>query len=124
MKAVKTRNSGTWSESAFWGFIRSMLRKGSFRWLPIKEAKLAARVPWPGPHGRKWGFVCASCGKIFADKEVAVDHIEPCGALKSSGDIAGFVDRLYPEGKDKFQVLCKKKCHKEKTNLERKEKHE
>lgn len=51
--------------------------------------------------------------------DVAVDHKEPCGSLKSVADIEPFVRRLIvgPEG---LQVLCKANCHAAKTLAERK----
>lgn len=119
MKAVKTHNCGTWTKSQFSSFIRSMLRRGSFRWLPRKKALESARRPSESANARlKWEFQCAECQKWFPQKEVAVDHKQPCGSLD---DLNGFVARLYPEDPAAFQVLCKK-CHKSKTNQERKAK--
>ena len=41
-KAIKPRNAGTMTESAFWSFIRSALRQKSRWWKPITECKLKA----------------------------------------------------------------------------------
>lgn len=119
MKPPKTRNAGTWTESAFKSFIRSMLRKGSFRWVPRKQALLAARRKSQSTNKLlKWEFQCAECGEWFPQKQVAVDHIEPCGSIE---DLNEFVARMYPEDPKAFQVLCKGKgsCHQKKTNKER-----
>ena len=73
----------------------------------------AARVPYTGPDKRrKWSYQCSQCKKLFKGTEVQVDHIEPCGSLKSFDDLAGFAERLFVET-DGLQVLCSK-CHKEK----------
>lgn len=118
-KAVKTRNCGTWTESQYKSFIRSMLRRGSFRWLPRKKALESARRPSQSTNKKlKFEFHCAECGGWFPQKEVAVDHKIACGSMD---DLNGFVARLYPEDPEAFQVLCKK-CHRIKTNEDRKRK--
>ena len=78
-----------------------------------------ARVPYEGPNKRqKWEYVCAKCGWTYKATEVQIDHIIPCGTLKSYDDLPGFVERLFCEVEG-FQVLCKP-CHQEITNEERK----
>lgn len=77
-------------------------------------------------------YKCASCGKLFMGKDVAVDHIDPVIPLDeefSSWD--DFVNRLFCS-KDNLQVLCSYKikdkkrfddelsCHHKKTQEERK----
>jgi hypothetical protein len=46
-----------------------------------------------------------------------VDHILPAGSLNCSGDLPGFVDRLFCET-DNLQVLCTA-CHNVKTQNEK-----
>ena len=106
----KTRNSNTWSEARYFGFIRSTLRAGFTRWGPKHEAKKKAKVAYNA-------YECASCGETFTNKEVEVDHIVPAGSLKSFDDLPQFVERLFCEA-DGFQLLCKP-CHQDKTNAER-----
>jgi len=121
MKTVKDRNGNTWTHSQFLGFIRSMLRRGSFRWLPRKKALEASRRPSESTNARlKWEFVCAACHQWWPQKMVMVDHVIPCGSLDN---LNLFVERLYPEDPNAFQVLCKD-CHQKKTNHERKIKYE
>lgn len=116
-RVPRTRNHKTMTESAFWGGIRSALRQKSRWWKPSAEAKKASRRFYKGPNKRqKWEFQCAKCKKWYKDKEVAVDHIIPAGALKSSDDLKGFVDRLFCEI-DGFQILCGT-CHNTKTKKE------
>lgn len=113
----KPRNCGTMSEAAYWGMIRSGLRRTFRYWKPIQEAKQEAKRSYSGPNKRqKWEYRCATCGEWFMDKDVQVDHIIPCGSLKKGGDLEGFVERLTTE--DGFQILCKP-CHKIKTESER-----
>lgn len=112
-RAKKTRNNGTMTEAAFWGFIRSSLRRRTIVWRPITEAKKAARREYKGENKRrKWEYQCNHCKQYFSDKEIQVDHIKEAGSLRCAEDLPNFVETLFCE-KDNLQVLCKK-CHKEK----------
>jgi 5-methylcytosine-specific restriction endonuclease McrA len=117
-KTPKTRCSGTMSESSFFSFIRSGLRQKSQRWRPIYDAKKEAQIPYTGSDKRtKFLYICAICNESFKGTEVCVDHIVPCGSLKSFDDIGGFCERLFCEV-DGLRVLCKP-CHQQVTNQER-----
>ena len=116
---AKTRNAGTMTESAFWGFLRSRLRRQFRYWKPMMAAKQAARRPYNGPNKRqKFEFQCNHCKEWHADKNVQIDHINPTGSLLSWEDVTPFLQRLIPEDIKSFQVLCKP-CHTKKTNDER-----
>lgn len=117
-KVVKNRNSGTMSESAFWGFIRSALRQKSRWWKPITDCKIKSRRPYVGPNKRqKFEYQCNQCKNWFPDKKVNVDHIIPAGSLNCSSDLPNFVERLFVEV-DGLQVLCIH-CHDLKTKNEK-----
>ena len=116
-RVAKTRNAGTLSEAAYWGFIRSALRRAFRFWKPIQQAKMEARRGVTGRGNQKWDYLCAKCGGWFKGKDVQVDHIVPVGSLRSYEDLAGFVQRLSAE--KGYQVLCST-CHGEKTQKERK----
>ena len=107
----RPRCNGEWTEARFWGFIRTGLRHMSHRWPPIvRLAPDAARRKYRGGNKRqKWEYQCAACGAWSKRTEVQVDHIVPCGSLKSIDDLTGFVERLFVEV-DGLQVLCKD-CH-------------
>lgn len=110
MKALKTRNSGTMTESAFWSFIRSALRQKSRWWKPIVTTKLNARRPYTGPNKRlKYEYKCAICNNYFPEKEIEIDHITPAGSLKSANDLPLFVENLFCEVGG-LRCLCKS-CH-------------
>lgn len=120
-RSVKTRNAGTMTDSAFFSFIRSALRQKSRWWKPITQCKLNSRRAYKGANKRqKFEYQCNNCKGWFPDKEVAVDHIIPAGALNSSNDLPGFVERLFVEIEG-LQVLCSS-CHDIKTQKERNEK--
>lgn len=119
-RVPRTRNAGTMTESAFWGFIRSTLRKKSIYWKPAAAAKAAAKRKYVGPNKlQKWEYQCNECKEWFKEKEIKVDHIIECGELRCAQDLPGFVERLFTE--EGFQVLCDG-CHNIKTQEYRKNK--
>lgn len=120
-KLARERNAGTMTNAMFWSFIRSALRNKSRWWKPITQCRMSARRPYNGPSKRqKFEYQCNQCKNWFPDKQIAVDHTYPVGALNCSEDLAGFVERLFCEEKD-LQVLCSG-CHDVKTKLEKQKK--
>lgn len=116
---VKTRNSGTMTESMFLSFIRSALRQKSRWWKPVSECKQNAKRVYVGSNKRqKFEYQCNQCKNWFPDKEINVDHIIPAGSLKNLNDLPQFVEQLFVEV-DKLQCLCVN-CHYIKTQAERK----
>lgn len=89
---------------------------------PKDKAKIrtALRRVWAWSHPRKLalsrvvgedGFSkCEQCKRVAP--KVHVDHIEPVGEVDE-----GFINRLFVPS-DKLQILCPK-CHRFKTNLQR-----
>jgi hypothetical protein len=105
-------------------FVRWTLRRASFRWPPRGEALKAARFD-------RGLYRCAVCAKVYATKEVRIDHVHPVvpvpqivydmrGAIvsASAGDVSlgQYVLRLFTEAGG-LQVLCQS-CHKLKTDGE------
>lgn len=97
-------------------FVRWTLRRASFRWPPRGEALKAARV-------ERGLYRCASCSKIYGNKEVKVDHIEPVVPVQclseratASETVGRYVLRMFPELAG-LQVLCTT-CHALKTKGE------
>jgi len=114
IKPLKTRNSGTFTESAFWSFIRSALRQKSRWWKPISECKANSKRKYHGSNNRqKFEYKCNICGNYFPDKKISVDHINPAGSLMRAEDLDGFIGRLFCEI-DNLQVACDE-CHSIKT---------
>ena len=115
-RVPRTRAGGTMTEAAYWSYIRSGLRQ-KFQRYPVKfQVKNANRRK--KKKGRGFEYPCALCNDWFMDKDVQVDHIRPCGSLKSWDDLVPFAKNLFCE-KDNLQLLCKD-CHQSKTNDERK----
>ncbi len=125
MPVEKTRNHGRMSEAAFFGWIRSALRRLSIRWAPRSEYLKANRrqildLSRRAPTRNRWEYQCELCSKWHYRKEVECDHIIECGSLKKFNDLPGFCERLFVEI-DGWRILCKG-CHQVKTNEARHEK--
>ncbi len=123
-KVIKTRNAGTLTESAFWGFLRSGLRRQFRYWKPMLAAKAAARRPYVGPNKRqKFELQCNHCKGWFIERQTQMDHVIPTGSLLGWDDLVPFLKRLIPEDVKSFQILCLD-CHIKKTNKEREDRKE
>ena len=120
-KPIKTRNTGTWTESRFNSFITSTLRRATARWGPKNEAKKQARY-----HEKKLNVngrlvfhsICDGCGTVIPETTSKVDHIQPVvdpAKGFESWDVK--IERMFCEV-DGFQVLCIP-CHDKKTKEER-----
>lgn len=90
--------------------MRSKMRSAFTRWPPKYEAMEEARRKYKGTNPRqKYEFQCSECHHWFVQTQVEVDHITPCGSLKSFEDLPGFVERMFC-GKEGLRVVCKA-CH-------------
>lgn len=110
-RVARTRGGGKYTESSFFGFIRSGLRAKYSRWGPRYAALAAARRPSKDKTNArlKWQFQCSKCKKWKKQAEVEVDHIVPAGSLRCFEDLPGFVERLFCE-QEGLRILCKP-CH-------------
>jgi len=112
MRVARTRAGETWSESQFWGFLRSGLRQMSRRWPPlVRLIWLEHRRPYVGPNKRqRFEHQCSGCDGWFIRRSMAADHIEACGSLRSWTEFAQFGERLFVDT-PKIRILCER-CHK------------
>jgi len=110
-RVEKPYNAGTMSSSAFFGWLRSRLRKMSMQgWKPTQVVRNAAKVPYIGENKRrKFSYICGKCFTSVSDKECAVHHKIPAGSLKSFEDLPGFCKRLFTEAEN-LVLLCNT-CH-------------
>ena len=108
-----------WTTSKFFSFIRSAIRNKFTRWPPKYEVLNAAKSCVPKDRGgrQKFEYKCSICEGKFAQKNVEVDHIIPCGSLKSFEDLSGFAERMFCSA-EHLRVVCKP-CHKKVTAAER-----
>lgn len=118
-----SRNAGQWTEAKFRSFVISALRAASRRW-PVKWAVLKAALVGKTVN-KKTGkiaqhYKCNTCNANFPAADVVVDHINPVvDTMKGFTTWDEYVERMFVEA-DGLQVLCKP-CHKDKTEIERKE---
>jgi hypothetical protein len=118
------------TEAAFFGKIRSALRKEWRNSQMYRDALKIAKRPYIGKGRRKISIECAECKTHYAlnDKIIVpsakkgitktvktynIDHKIDAGSLKSFDDLSGFAERLFCSP-DELQVLCYF-CHKKKT---------
>lgn len=120
-KVPRTRNGNTMTEAEYWGRVRSALRKAFAYWKPaqavMKEAE-CGHMPNPKTGRLKKVYLCAACGEVGFANDMQIDHMEPCGSLRSPDDLAPFLERLTCEDSTKFQLLHKQ-CHQVQTNERR-----
>lgn len=102
-----------WSDSRYWSFIRSALRSAWSKYPNKFKALEKAKSKAQGVGRRKYDYTCACCTKKYAAQDVSVDHIIPCGSLRSWSDLEHFASRLFCDVEG-LQVLCKW-CHDKKT---------
>ena len=121
IRVARTRNLQTWTEAQFWTRIRSALRRISMYWKPAQAAKNKTRKSVRGKR-HKFEYQCEKCKNWYKSNEVEIDHKIEVGSLKCAEDLKGFVERLFPEDLNAYQILCKAKCHRKKTNSKRKSK--
>lgn len=109
-KVEKPYNAGTFSEAAFWNFIRQALRRRTLVWKPIQNARKAAKRPYVGDNKRRSvAYECSNCHNLFASNEISVHHKVNAGKLTCKEDLPDFVMNLFCE-ENLLCVLCKN-CH-------------
>ena len=119
IKQPKPRAGGRWTEAQYFQFIRNNLR---WMWMkyPVNKAyKTERRIPNDGRFDKRSDYMysCEICSGIFKGCDVQVDHIKPCGTLKTFEDLPRFVSTLFCE-ENNLRLLCKG-CHQKITNEER-----
>lgn len=123
-RAVRTRNANTMTEAEYWGKVRSALRKAFAYWKPaqavLKLAECGTRTN-PKTGRQKKVYQCAVCGQADFREAMQIDHVAPCGSLRSPEDMVTFLERLTCEDTAMYQLIHKM-CHQEKTNATRKQK--
>lgn len=115
-RVPRTRAGGEWTEARFWQFVRSGIRDMTRRYPPIaRQALHRCRRDSQSDNARlKYEYQCHDCGEWFPRNQVQVDHIEPCGSVRSVEDVGPFLERALCEP-DGLAVLCTT-CHGNKTH--------
>lgn len=104
------------TESAFWAWVRGVLRKGWSKH-PIKIEyikKYRKQIPNPNPKGKKetvWGMCCSKCAKNTVQSQIEIDHIsETGGKFTCLEDVRDYVAYLFLIDFDSIRPVCKS-CH-------------
>lgn len=114
-RVVRDRNLNTETNSEHMGKIRSALRRLSRFWKPALKSLEKSHRPYEGDNKRvKHEYQCCECKQWKIRKNVQINHVVPCGTLKSYQDVPGFLERLFCEDVSGYSVLCIE-CHKKET---------
>lgn len=105
------------TESAFWVWVRGVLRKGWSKH-PIKLEYIQRnrkRVPNPVEKNRKrfpevWGMECEICHKDCLQKDIEIDHIGDNCSFTGIHDVEKYVAHLYLIDYSSIRACCKN-CH-------------
>lgn len=93
-------------------FVIATLRKASFKWptryAAIKKARISRGI-----------YECKKCKKTGPLKEFDLDHVIPVIGPEGFISFDVYIERLFPDNEDGWQLLCKK-CHEKKTEKENK----
>ncbi len=130
-KEGKVFDHGTKTRAAFFGRIRSLLRRefmySKVKAAVLKEASVSRNttlcsgcqqiVPKSVVKLDKEGNPVLKNGKTKRVNNCEVDHLVECGSLRSFEDLSGFTERLFC-GAEGLRVLCKP-CHHEKTHAKK-----
>ena len=84
-------------------FAINAIRRASYRW----PSRYTALKNWKVGRNE---YVCAECGTINPKKNIQLDHVDPCVPVTGWDGFDGFIDRMYTDTPEGFQVLCKD-CH-------------
>ena len=108
--------------------IRATIRQQFARSDHYKEFIDKHRVEWKEKlisenfkvsYRKRVSYRCQCCGELFSKGEINVDHIKPIGTgvLNTIQDTYEFYMKVYCSHEN-LQILCKDKCHKNKTKNE------
>lgn len=104
------------TESAFWAWVRGVLRKGWSKH-PVKLEYIKQnrqRIPNPKPSKRfpeVWGMECAICHQSVVQSEIEIDHIsDNGGTFRGLEDIRDYAAYLFLVDFASLRSVCKP-CH-------------
>lgn len=67
----------------------------------------------------KWLCRCEMCGELFKLTDIEIDHIRGNHSFTKVEDFENYFNNILMVGFDDLQILCKDKCHSQKTYMER-----
>ena len=112
------------TESAFWVWVRGILRKGWSRH-PVKIEYInlnRKQIVNPNPKGKKptvWGMTCMQCGKDTVQSNIEIDHVGDNASFTGLHDVESYVKHLFLVDFESLESCCKK-CHSIRSNAQNK----
>lgn len=112
------------TESAFWVWVRGILRKGWSRH-PVKLEYIKRNrkmIPNPNPKGKKpevWGMTCKQCFKDVVQGDIEIDHVGDNASFTGLHDVESYVKHLFLVDFDSLESCCKS-CHSIRSNAQNK----
>lgn len=131
-KIQRTRDAGTKTESKFFTYLTGKLRQVHGWWKPMQMAVTKAKKGYiinESTGRQNQAYECAHCKELLAKKAIKVDHIQPVTPIEGwvnkevHTDLNEFVERLFLEHVNGYQVLCSS-CHNIKSKDENKRRRE
>lgn len=122
MDSTKTKKPWTvlgvpWkTESAFWGWVRGVLRKGWSKH-PVKLEYIKQhrkRIKNPNPKGKVpevWGMTCQCCGQDKIQSDIQIDHRGDSQSFTGLEHAESYMSHLFLVDFESLRELCSD-CHK------------
>lgn len=112
------------TESAFWSWVRGVLRKGWSKH-PVKLEyikQFRKRIKNPNPKGKTsevWGMTCQQCGKDVVQSNIEIDHVGDNASFTGLHDAESYMKHLFLVDFDSLESCCKE-CHSIRSNAQNK----
>lgn len=112
------------SESAFWGWVRGVLRKGWSKH-PVKLEYIKQhrkRIRNPNPKGKVaevWGMTCQQCKRDVVQSDIEIDHTGNNASFTGLHDVESYVKHLFLVDFTSLESCCKA-CHSIRSNAQNK----
>ena len=103
------------TESAFWGWVRGVLRKGWSKH-PVKLEYIKQhrkRIKNPNPKGKVpevWGMTCQQCKCDVIQSEIEIDHVGDNASFTGLHDAESYMKHLFLVDFQSLESCCKP-CH-------------
>lgn len=111
--------TGKQKETALVTLVRSAIRS-SWAISPVKLAYYEmGRVPDNTSSLRKWQMQCECCEQFYKVDEIEIDHKHGNHSFKTVSDFEQYFDNILDVTFDDLQRICKYKCHRVKSHMEK-----
>ena len=120
LKKLENPDTGQQKISPLITMVRGAIRS-SWAMSPIKLAYWEmGREPDNSPSLRKWQMKCECCEKYYKVDEIEIDHRNGNHSFTKPEDFENYFDNILNVTFDDLQRICKYKCHRVKSHMEKK----